>query len=199
MPSADTEYQLRCTAESLDAPASSVRVQAEATVTEVERAPLENYRVIVFATHGLLSSDTKMLGGMLEPALLMTPPQQPTREDQGLLTASKIARLNLRADWVLLTACNSGQPGSGGEAMSGLASAFLYAGARSVLASHWSVFTVSTVLLASQAFQQIGEHPEIGRAEAMRRDDPADGPERRFSLTSRLLGTVHARRRVGPL
>jgi CHAT domain-containing protein len=53
--------------------------------------------------------------------------------------------------------------------MSGLASAFLYAGARTVLASHWSVFTVPTVLLASNAFSQVGANPEIGRAEAMRR------------------------------
>ena len=168
-PLPETEHQLRCTAQSLGAPDSSVHVQAAATVTEVEHTPMQNYRVIVFATHGLLSSDTRMLGGMLEPALLMTPPSPPTEEDQGLLTASKIAQLKLNADWVVLTACNSGQPGSGGEAMSGLASAFLYAGARTVLASHWSVFTVSTVLLASTAFEQVGAHPEIGRAEAMRR------------------------------
>jgi CHAT domain-containing protein len=168
-PLPETEFQLRCTATSLNAPQSTVHIQAEATVTAVEKAPLNRYRVIVFATHGLLSSDTQSFGGDFEPALLLTPPNQPIGDDQGLLTASIISHLNLNADWVLLTACNTGEPGSGGEAMSGLASAFLYSGARTVLASHWAVLETATVLLASDAFIQIGENPSISRAEAMRR------------------------------
>ena len=46
---------------------------------------LANYRVIHFATHGLVSGD---LHGVPEPALLLTPPDTATPEDDGLLTAS---------------------------------------------------------------------------------------------------------------
>ena len=158
-PLPETEYQLRCTAQSLNAPAATVHIGDQDTVTALDATPLDRYRIIVFATHGLLASDTQAFGGGLEPALLMTPPVTPTPRDQGLLTASAIAQLKLNADWVVLTACNTAEPGSGGEAMSGLASAFLYAGARSVLASHWAVFTVATVLLGSNAFLEIAAHP----------------------------------------
>jgi CHAT domain-containing protein len=42
-----------------------------------------------------------------EPALLLTPPEHATEEDDGLLTASEVAQLRLDADWVLLSACNT--------------------------------------------------------------------------------------------
>jgi CHAT domain-containing protein len=58
----------------------------------------------------------------------------------GLLTASEAARLDLRADWVILSACDTAagdQPSAAGY--TGLARAFLFAGARRVVASHWPV------------------------------------------------------------
>ena len=70
----------------------------------------------------------------------MTPPAQATAEDDGLLAASEIVGLELDADLVVLSACNTAGPDGelGGEALSGLASAFTTAGARRVIASHWS-------------------------------------------------------------
>lgn len=69
---------------------------------------LASARVVHFATHGLLASQTEMLGAeRAEPALLLTPPQSPTEEDDGLLTSSEIAQLRLDADWVILSACNT--------------------------------------------------------------------------------------------
>ena len=58
-----------------------------------------------------------------------------------LLTASDVVGLDLDADLVILSACNSGGPGgtTAGESLSGLARAFFYAGARSLLVTHWSV------------------------------------------------------------
>ena len=89
--------------------------------------------VIAFATHGLLEGD---LAGLAEPALVLTP----NDGDDGLLTASEIASLDMDADWVVLSACNTGGPDRPGAAgLSGLASAFLYAGARNLLVSHWEV------------------------------------------------------------
>lgn len=89
--------------------------------------------VIAFATHGLLEGD---LAGLAEPALVLTP----NEGEDGLLTASEIAALDMDADWVVLSACNTGGPDRPGAAgLSGLASAFLYAGARNLLVSHWEV------------------------------------------------------------
>ncbi|MGB7916134.1 MAG: CHAT domain-containing protein, partial [Rhodomicrobium sp.] len=91
---------------------------------------LANYRVIHFATHGLVSGD---LHGVSEPALLLTPPDTATPEDDGLLTASEVSQTKLDANWVVLSACNTGAGGSqGAEALSGLAKAFFYAGSRAL-------------------------------------------------------------------
>ena len=117
----------------------------------LRRSPLDQYRIIQFATHGLVSGELK---GLAEPALGLTPPLKATADDDGLLTASKIAALKLNADWVVLSACNTaagdGIPGAGG--LSGLARAFFYAGARSVLVSHWSTRSQAAVKLMTGTF-----------------------------------------------
>jgi CHAT domain len=72
-----------------------------------------------------------------EPGLLLTPPQMGTEVDDGYLSASEIAGLKLDADWVILSACNTAAgEAKGAEALSGLARAFFYAGARALLVSH---------------------------------------------------------------
>jgi CHAT domain-containing protein len=87
-----------------------------------------------FATHGLLPHETAGVAAALaEPALLLTPPDQATEEDDGLLTASEVTPLKLDADWVIMSACNTGGGDQTGEALSGLARAFFYAGARALL------------------------------------------------------------------
>jgi CHAT domain-containing protein len=107
-----------------------------------------------------------------EPALILTPPQVATVEDDGLLTASEIAELKLDADWVVLSACNTAAGQSdkpNAEALSGLARAFFYAGARAVLVSHWAVNSEATVQLITKAFAELMADPLMGRAEALRR------------------------------
>jgi CHAT domain-containing protein len=64
------------------------------------------------------------------------------------LTASEVAQLKLNADWVLLSACNTASAEKAGvEALSGLARAFFYAGARSLIVSNWEVNSDSAVTL----------------------------------------------------
>ncbi len=125
-------------------------IGANATETMLTSMQLDQYTIIAFATHGLMSGD---FAGLREPALVLTPPDHPTSENDGMLTSSKIAALHLNADWVILSACNSADgSGSAGPAYSGLAAAFVQAGARSLLVSHWPVrddaaaqLTVATV------------------------------------------------------
>ena len=143
----------------------------EAKVKQLSRSGvLGDARIVHFATHGLLSAETeKLTKTKAEPALLMSPPEKPDENNDGLLTASEISNLKLNADWVILSACNTAGGGRvGAEALSGLARAFFYAGAKSLLVSHWYVDSNATVALITKAFQAIENKPNIGRAEAMR-------------------------------
>jgi CHAT domain-containing protein len=135
LPSADGE--LRAMARALGPANSQVLIGNSATESAVKRADLSKARVVAFATHGLVAGD---LDGLSEPALVFTPPDAATPDDDALLTASEAALLTLDADWVVLSACNTAG-GAGGDApgYTGLARAFMYAGGRTILASHWPV------------------------------------------------------------
>jgi CHAT domain-containing protein len=81
-----------------------------------------------------------------------------------------VAHLDLNADWVILSACNTAAPNDNrGEALSGLARAFFYAGAQALLVSHWYVDSDASVKLTVGMFQELQHYPEISRAEALRR------------------------------
>ena len=89
--------------------------------------------------------------------------------DDGLLTASEVAQLNLNADWVVLSACNTiagEKPGA--EALSGLARSFFYAGARALLVTHWAVDSAAATRLTTATFDRLAADPKLGRAEALR-------------------------------
>jgi CHAT domain-containing protein len=102
--------------------------------------------------------------------LLLTPPEKASDIDDGYLSASEIAALKLDADWVILSACNTAAGDTkDADALSGLARAFFYAGARSLLVSHWSVNSEATVKLITKAVAELKSDPKIGRAEALRR------------------------------
>jgi CHAT domain-containing protein len=137
---------------------------------------LGRYRVLHFATHGLLAGESEaILKAKAEPALLLNPPEDGAtpdqlEEDDGLLTASEVAQLDLDADWVVLSACNTAAGGEGdAEALSGLARAFFYAKARALLVSHWYVESETGLKLTTGAFAELAANPRIGRAEALRR------------------------------
>lgn len=133
-------------------PRALIRIGPEATETAVRRADaaaLSDARFVVFSTHGLMAGSTAA-----EPGLVMTPPDHATEADDGYLNASEAAQLRLNAEFVVLSACNTaasdGRPG--GEGLSGLARAFFYAGARSVLVSHWEVSDAATTELITSSF-----------------------------------------------
>lgn len=170
-PLPDTAHELACVARTLGAPKRSIVLGAAMTEASIKAAELDRYRVVHFATHGLLAGETATLAkSKAEPALVFSPPDKPTESDDGLLTASEIAGLKLDADWVVMSACNTAGGGTqDGEALSGLARAFFYAGARALLVSHWHVNSVAATLLTSRTFAEIRANPKLGRAEAFRR------------------------------
>jgi CHAT domain-containing protein len=152
-----------------------VVVGAQATETGVkamsDSGRLADARVVHFATHGLLAGETaQFLASKAEPSLLLTPPETASDTDDGLLTASEVANLRLDADWVVLSACNTASGDDiGAEALSGLARAFFYAGARSLLVSHWAVDSESTVKLVTSAFEAMGREPGLSQGQALSR------------------------------
>jgi CHAT domain-containing protein/Tfp pilus assembly protein PilF len=163
----ETAAELRAVAQNLGAPPSSIHLRQDASETTVKHASLSDYRVVYFATHGLVAGEIK---GLAEPSLALTLPKQPTEMDDGLLTTSEVAQLKLNADWVVLSACNTiagDRPGA--EALSGLARAFFYAGARALLVSHWAVDSYAAMRLATTTFDIMKSDPKLGRAEALRR------------------------------
>ena len=163
----DTADELNAVAKDLAVPASDIHLGADASETTVKHAPLADYRIVYFATHGLVAGDVK---GVAEPSLALSIPKQPTALDDGLLTASEVAQLKLNADWVVLSACNTiagDKPGA--EALSGLARSFFYAGARALLVTHWAVDSEAATRLTTSTFDLLKAEPGIGRAEALRR------------------------------
>ena len=170
-PLPDTAHELRCVARSLGADPGAVVLGKAMTEAAVKAAPLSRYRIVHFATHGLLAGETaQLIAARAEPALVLSPPDGATEEDDGLLTASEVAGLKLDADWVVLSACNTaGGDGRSAEALSGLARAFFYAGARALLVSHWPVNSYAATMLTSRTFAEMRKSPTIGRAEGFRR------------------------------
>lgn len=146
-PLPETRDELRAVALALGAdPARDLVLGEAATRAAVLSADLSDRRVVAFATHALLPGE---LPGVSKPALAMA-----AVRDEGespLLELDDVLGLRLNAQWVLLSACNTAAGELGGGAMSGLVRGFFFAGARSVLATHWAVESASAAVLSSSA------------------------------------------------
>ncbi len=131
----------------------------------LKNMPLHEYQVLYFATHGLLPN---ALECHPQPSLVTSPPQVLAGKDDGFLDMEEILQLRLDADLVVLSACDTGGPDKkGGENLSGLARAFFFSGARSLLVSHWPAADEATVLLMTGIFDHLHQNPEEGLAKAL--------------------------------
>jgi CHAT domain-containing protein len=163
----DTRLELTEMAEALGVdPAKALYLGRAANEQNVETIDLSRFSIVAFATHGLVPGD---LDGLTQPALALSAPQVAGTKGDGLLTMEKILALNLDADWVVLSACNTAAgAGAGAEAASGLGSAFFYAGTRALLVTNWSVHSASARELTTDLFRRQGADPALSRAEALR-------------------------------
>lgn len=150
------------------------------TDVRVKALPLARYRVLHFATHGLLAQDPECLP---EPGLVTSL----GRGGDTLLETSEIVGLNLDAELVVMSACDTGAGAgraaeeilgfrdvgggyaAGGESLNGLARSFFFAGARNVLSTHWSVDDEATQKLMVGFYSAVASAPDVSIAEAMRR------------------------------
>jgi CHAT domain-containing protein len=159
---------IRAIAVALDADLTQdVFLGRRANETTIKSLDLSGFKVLAFATHGLVPGD---LNGLTQPALALSSPQVTGDKDDGLLTMGEILGLKLDADWVVLSACNTGSgQGAGAEAVSGLGRAFFYAGTRALLVSNWPVETTSAKALTTDLFHRQAADAGLSRAEALRR------------------------------
>lgn len=153
-PLPDTARELSVVAATLGASPQSVFLGKNATEANLRNQALDDFRVLYFATHGLLPGELRC---QAEPGLVLTPPSvsQNNTSFDGLLESSEIASLRLNADLVVLSACNTAASDGrfgGGEALSGLAEAFFHAGARNMLVTHWQVPSAATSELMQGLF-----------------------------------------------
>ncbi|CDG83600.1 conserved hypothetical protein [Janthinobacterium agaricidamnosum NBRC 102515 = DSM 9628] len=174
---AETSFgrELKAVAGLFPASGRVLKTREQATKKNLFDANLTNYKVLLFSTHGYLSG---AMVSAIGPSLLMTATSR-AREEL-FLTSNEIARLRLDADLVFLSACDTsasdGSPDA--EGFSGLTSAFLLAGARTVVASLWPVETTSTETLSQAALAAYVREP--GRPFA-------------FALRASMMGLAHGK------
>jgi CHAT domain-containing protein len=118
---------------------------------------IANYGIIHLASHGEYQPAAPLLSGLQ---------LAPDSENSGVLTAAEIFGLDLQADLIALSACQTGLGRiTGGDEIIGLNRSFVYAGTRQVLSSLWRVDDVSTSILIKHFYRNMGE---TNRAEALR-------------------------------
>jgi CHAT domain-containing protein len=173
----DTALELKSIALTMQAdPAKVLNLGKDANEKKVKTTDLSKFKIIAFATHGLVPGE---LDGLTQPALALTAPAVADSDGDGLLTMEEILALKLDADWVVLSACNTGAGvAAGAEAASGLGRAFFYAGTRALLVTNWSVHSQSARELITDLFRRQADDPKLTRGEALRQAMMAlaDGP-----------------------
>ncbi len=163
----DTAQEIETVARVLGAdPARDVFLRERASEGLVKSMNLADLKVLAFATHALIPGD---LDGLDQPALALSAPAVTGEAEDGLLTMKEVLGLKLNADWVILSACNTGAgEDAGKEAISGLGRAFFFAGTRALLVSYWPVESNSAMRLVSRMFRFYREE-RLSRSEALRR------------------------------
>jgi CHAT domain-containing protein/tetratricopeptide (TPR) repeat protein len=170
--------ELKLGANQLGASASELLTGSAFTDTALRaRSDLSDFRVIHFATHGLVTAPNPECPA--QPSLLTSvgEPGVGAAGSDGLLTFTEIFDMKLDADTIILSACDTagmattkatraaGISTGGNYALDGLVRAFIGAGARTVVASHWPVPDDygATATLISSLFDRAGS-VSVGQA-----------------------------------
>jgi CHAT domain-containing protein/tetratricopeptide (TPR) repeat protein len=137
----------------------------DATRAKAMSAELSQYRIIHFATHGLLNGEHPELSG-----IVLSLVDHAGRPQNGFLRLHDIYNLDLPAELVVLSACDTGLGKEvKGEGLVGLARGFMYAGAARVVASLWKVDDEATADLMAQFYRRMlegGKPPAAALREA---------------------------------
>lgn len=132
--------------------ANQIYLNNEASEAAIKSTSLKDFSLVHFATHGVVDEQSPELSRIFL--------QTDTEAEDGNLFAGEIYNLQLNADLVALSACQTGLGKiSKGEGVIGLSRAWVYAGAKNILVSFWSVADESTALLMTDFYRQLLDDP----------------------------------------
>jgi CHAT domain-containing protein len=160
-PLPETAEELRAVAQALRASNDDLWLGTKALRSAVLAEKLDNRRVLAFSTHGIKPGE---IPGLSKPALAMA--YEGSGVQDSLLTADDVTGLRLNADWVILSACNTGvYEDREDQTLAGLVRAFFLAGSRSVLMTQWAVESESAKLLVVATLE--GFSKGLGKADSL--------------------------------
>src|SRR6266508_2571527 len=143
------------------------RMQAldvKASRTTAQKPELGEYRIVHFATHGLLNNSHPELSG-----IVLSLVDEAGKPQDGFLRLQDIFNLKLSAELVVLSACQTGLGKEiKGEGLVGLARGFMYAGAPRILASLWKVDDQATSEFMERFYQGMLGPEALSAAGALR-------------------------------
>jgi CHAT domain-containing protein len=138
-----------------------VLTQSKANEAAIKDEALKNYSLIHFATHGIVNEDNPELSCLFL--------QSDSEAEDGNLFSGEIYNLHLNANLVTLSACQTGLGKiSKGEGVIGLSRALVYAGAKNIIVSFWSVADVSTSELMTNFYQTLLQKENVSFSEGLR-------------------------------
>ncbi len=125
---------------------------------------ISNARIVHLATHGLLDYGSPQDTGVRDfPGAVALAPGD---GEDGLLTSAEILQMNLKAELVVLSACDTGRGKLTGDGVVGLSRSLISAGVPSVIVSLWAVDDAATTELMREFYQQWQQKPD--KAQALR-------------------------------
>jgi len=162
-PLPETLDEARAIASALGAPEQNVIWGTQASRSSVMKQDLSADRVVLFATHGIVAGEVP---GMRKAGLALA--YEGNGLTDSILTVDDIVALRLNADWVVLSACNTGfTSGDAGDSISAMSRGFFAAGARSLLVTQWAVESESAKQLTVGMFKAYSSDPSLSKADAI--------------------------------
>lgn len=168
----DTGDEVRSVTISLGVKDADLFTDEEAKEKVFRSQSLNDYNVIYIATHAVMPGETAC---QREPGIALALPSEnaTSRDSDGFLDASEVAALQISANLVVLSACNTATGGNAtvqkGDSLAGLAESFFIAGARSLLVTHWQVPSAATASLMRDMFSAIGRDRALPTDTALQR------------------------------
>jgi CHAT domain-containing protein len=159
---------------------STVLTRKRATESAVKQYGRQ-FQVLHFASHGVFDDNDP-----LSSAILLAP----DKENDGRLTVSELYAMNLDADLVTLSACETGLGKlASGDDVVGLTRGFMYAGAKTIVASLWPVSDEATASLMTSFYNNLKEMPSAAAFRAAQLKTKKAFPNPFYWASFQLIGS----------
>ncbi|MBI4988628.1 MAG: CHAT domain-containing protein [Rhodocyclales bacterium] len=171
-PLPETAEEARRIAGILDSAQTRLLIGEAAQEHAAKQPAMADARYVLFATHGVLGGEfiEEAESAAQQPALALSMAGDLRGEDGWLTMREVMEQVRLEAELIVLSACNTAGGAGGGEGFAGLSRAFMYAGARGLVVSHWAVESAATRDLMVELFRRLraGSDAVVALAEAQR-------------------------------